>query len=513
MTTPVPAREVPALCTRHTVVDTPQAWSTVVQALEGQGRLLDAFLAEPCPWLALVLWLGPVSLRGRALREFVVQRLTQDLAQIDVLLTRQVNKILHHPAFQRLEASWRGLRYLVEQIPDGENVKVRVLSVTWREVARDLERALEFDQSQLFRKVYSEEFGTPGGEPFGVLLGDYEIRPRPGPEHPYDDVALLPSLAGVAAAAFAPFIAAAHPSLLELTSFSDLELTRNLTQTYDQVEYVKWRAFRDTEDARFVGLVLPRVLARLPYRDAASRVDGFRFCEEVSEPSGHNYLWGTAVYAFGAVLIRCFAQSGWLANIRGVELGLETGGIVTGLPQTSFGTDRPGVAPGSATDAIISDAQEKELADLGFIPLCHCQDTGLAAFYSNQSVQQPKTYDEPAATVNARLSAMLQYLLCVSRFAHYLKVLARDKVGSFTSPGELEDYLRRWLSNYVTANDNAGAEIKARYPLREARVQVRERADKPGTYACVIHLRPHFQLDQMVSAVKLVTEMSQVGPR
>ncbi len=474
---------------------------------------LDLFLSEPSPWKALAYWIGFTGPGGGpALRQRVLQRLNRDIARLDELLSRQVNAILHHPSFQKLEASWRGLRYLVEQIPEGEGLKLRVLTVTWKELARDAERAIEFDQSQLFRKVYGEEFGTPGGEPFSVLLGDYEIRHRSSPEHPSDDLEVLMSIAAVAAAAFAPFIAAAHPSLLDLTSFAELERPLNLARSFEQLEYLKWRTFRRLEDARFVGLTIPRVLMRLPYQDDGTRVDGFGFREEVGHPDRGGYLWGNAAYAFGAVLIRAFAESGWPAAIRGAQQGVVGGGLVTDLPAHSFATDRSGLAPKCSTDTIITDAQEKDLGELGFIPLCYCQDTELSAFYGNQSVQKPQQYDELPATMSARLSAMLQYTLCVSRFAHYLKVLARDKVGSFLGPADCEDHLRRWLTSYTTSNDNAGPELKARHPLREAKVQVRELPDKPGSYVCVAHLRPHFQLDQMVSSVKLVTELSPGRP-
>jgi type VI secretion system protein ImpD len=480
---------------------------------EQAGNALDQFLAEPSPWKALCLWLGPAARqRGPDLKCRLAQRLNRDIARIDALLTRQVNAILHHPGFQKLEASWRGLQYLVRQVPEGENVKVRVLNLSWRELTRDLERALEFDQSQLFRKVYNEEFGIAGGEPYGLLVGDYELHHRPGPDHPIDDVSALMSLSGVAAAAFAPFVAAAHPSLLQLGSFTELELPLNLPRTFEQAEYLKWRALRQTEDARFIALTLPRVLMRLPYKDDNSRADGFRFREDVEAPDRRQYLWGNAAYAFAAVVVRAFCQSGWLAGIRGVERGVEGGGLVTGLPVHSFGTDRTGVAPRCSTDAIITDAQEKELGELGFIPLCPCQDTDRAAFYGNQSVQKPAKYDELAATVNARLSAMLQYILCVSRFAHYLKVISRDKIGSFAGPAEVEAHLQRWLHQYLMGDDEGSLELKARYPLREAKAKVRERPDKPGSYLCVIHLRPHFQLDQMVTAVKLVTELAPSQP-
>jgi type VI secretion system ImpC/EvpB family protein len=472
------------------------------------GEVLEQFLREPSPGQALALWLGrSTTAREGLTKGQVARRLNRDIARLDALLSEQVNAILHHSHFQRLEASWRGLHYLVRQVPEGENIKVRVLNLPWRELVRDLERSLEFDQSQLFRQVYSAEFGTPGGEPFGVLLGDYEIRPHPGPGHPTDDVAALAAIAGVAAAAFAPFIAAAHPSLLDLDSFTTLERPGNLARTFEQPEYLKWRAFRRLEDARFVGLTLPRVLMRRPYPDGGPRVDGFCFREEVEKPDRSQYLWGSAAYAFGAVLVRAFAQSGWLAGIRGVPPGLDGGGLVSGLPAPAFDTDRAGVAPRCSTDVVITDAQDKVLGELGFLPLCHCQDTEWAAFRGSQSVQQPTAYDEEAATVNARLSAMLPYVFCVARVAHYLKVISRDKLGSFQGPADCEAYLRRWLNGYTNVNENPSLEQRARYPLREARVEVRERPGKPGQYLCVAHLRPHFQLDQMLSAVKLVTEL------
>jgi type VI secretion system ImpC/EvpB family protein len=483
------------------------------------GSLLDAdgleqFLREPDPWQALALWLDRMAVHsGPLTRQQVVALLCRDIARIDALLSRQVNAILHHPSFQKLEASWRGLRYLVEQTPEGENIKVRVLSVSWKELTRDLERALEFDQSQLFRKVYGEEFGTPGGEPFSILLGDYEIHHRPSPDHPFDDLTALLALSSVAAAAFAPFLAGVHPSLLDLESFTDLEKPLNLSRTFEPMEYLKWRTFRNTEDARFVGLVLPRVLMRLPHGDHSARVDGFRFREEVEGLGGARYLWGNAVYAFGGVVVRAFSQCGWLADIRGVPRAALDGGLVSGLPVQSFRTDRLGVAPKCSTDVQITDAQEKELGELGLIPLCHCPDTDVAAFYGNQSTQRPKKYDEAVGTANARLSAMLQYILCVARFAHYLKVLARDKIGSFREPADCEEYLSRWLGNYVTANDEVDLETKAKYPLREARVQIREHPGKPGSYLCVAHLRPHFQLDEVTTAVRLVTELAPSQPR
>ena len=389
---------------------------------------------------------------------------------------------------------------------EGENIKIRFLSAAWKDLVRDQERALEFDQSHLFRKVYNEEFGTPGGEPYSLLIGDYDIRPRPSAEHPIDDLGALQGIAGVAAAAFAPFIAGAHPTLLELNSFPDMESLASVGRHFTQLEYLKWKTFREAEDSRFVGLALPRIVMRAPYGDDLQREDGFRFREDVSAADRGGYLWGNAAFAFGAVAIRAFAETSWLADVRGVRRGEIGGGVVAGLPACGFSVGRGGGAR-SVTDAHVTDFQEKELTDLGFMPLCHCPDTELAAFYGTPSVQKPRMYDEPAATANARLSSMLHYTLCISRFAHYIKVMVRDRIGAFTSPAECEDRLRKWLQGYIVSNDDAAPDMKARYPLREAKVQVRELPGKPGTYSATIHLRPHFQLDQLSAGIKLTTEL------
>jgi type VI secretion system ImpC/EvpB family protein len=474
------------------------------------GSVLNRFLRERSPLKALAIWLVHVEgVAAPLTREDVLRLLAQDVARIDRLITGQVNAILHHPDFQRLEASWRGLRYLVQQVPEDASVKVRVLHLPWKELCRDLERALEFDQSQLFRKVYEEEFGTPGGQPFGVLLGDYELRHRVGPGSPTDDMRALARVSAVAAAAFAPFIAGAHPALLELDDFAELEQPLDLTRSFQSVNYLQWRTIRNSEDARFVGLTLPRVLMRLPYDGRRRRDDAFCFREDVERPDRSRYLWGSAVYAFGAVLVRTFAECGWLASIHGLPApGTLGGGLVTELPVASFDTDPERVAPRPSTDVQLTDRLEKELGELGFIPLCHCPDTDLAVFAGAQSVQKPAKYDEPSATTNARLSSMLQYMLCVARFAHFLKVIARDKVGSFATPESLEDHLNRWLMGYMTSNEADDDETLARYPLREARVQLREHPGKPGSYVCVIHLKPHTQVDQVATTIRLMTELT-----
>ena len=287
----------------------------------------------------------------------------------------------------------------------------------------DAERAIEFDQSQLFRKVYSEEFDTPGGQPFAALIGDYQVRPWPTAEHPQDDVAVLTAISHVAAAAFAPFVAGVHPAMFGLDDFGELERPRNLSTIFDQLEYLKWRTLRESEDSRFVGLTLPRMLMRLPYRDQGTRPAGFVFHEEVAGPDRGKYLWGNAAYAFGGVLIRSFAGSGWLADIRGVVRGVDGGGLVSSLPVHSFSTDPTGIVPKSSTEVVIADAQEQELSELGFIALCHCQDSEYSAFYTNQSIQKPRRYDRLAATMNAADIGHAPVHALRLAFAHYLKVL------------------------------------------------------------------------------------------
>jgi len=471
---------------------------------------LDEFLAEPSPQKALLQWL---TLRGLpAGKHEIAQVLSGDIARLDQLITRQVNAILHHPRFQKLEASWRGLQYLVDQGENAEGIKVRVLNVSWKELVRDVDQALEFDQSHLFHKVYSEEFGMPGGEPFGVLLGDYEIWPAPCAEHPIDDVEALTKISGVAAAAFAPFIAGVHPAMFGVDDFSALGQPLNLSAAFEQLEYVKWRGFRENDDSRFVGLTLPRVLMRLPYEDDGSRTDGFVYREDVAGPDRSKYLWGNAAYAFGAVLIRAYRDSGWLADIRGVRRDEVGGGLVTGLPVHSFSTDREGVATKCSTDMIISDFQEQGLSELGFIPLCHCADTEFSAFFATQSVQEPKKYDELEATMNARISAMLQYTLCVSLFAHYLKVVFRDSIGEFSSAGELQDQLQQWLAQYVCLDSQASREVKAELPLREAKVKIDPIPWRPGSYMCVARLWPHYDLDDLASTLTVKTELTAARP-
>lgn len=481
--------------------------------LSGAADVLDAFLAERSPERAVSLWFGagalPSDPRARTLR------VENDIARIDDLVRAQLDAVLHHPRFQRLEASWRGLRYLAERADaerggEGPPVKIRVLACSWAETARDLERAIDFDQSQLFRKIHDDGFGAAGGEPFGLILGDYDVSHRPRPGHPQGDVGILAAISHVAAASFAPFVAGCHPSLFGIDRFADLALPLDLAQNFALPEYARWTAFRKSEDSRFVALTVPRVLARLPWRDDGTRADGFRYHEEASLPDGSGLLWGTAVYAFGSVVARAFAEWSWPAEIRGLgDEGIKKG-VVDGLCVPDFETDRAGVAPKIPTDVVVTDRLEHELGDLGFISLCPLDGTRLAAFFATPSVQLPAQYDKRGTTNNAKLSTMVQYMLCVSRFAHFVKAMGRDKVGSYSTAAECRRELEDWLAKYTTGDDDASPATRARYPLRDAQVEVREQPGKAGAYFCVVHLRPHYQLDQVAAAVRLVTEFAPV---
>jgi type VI secretion system protein ImpD len=432
------------------------------------------------------------------------------VAELDELINTQLNAIIHHHKFQKLEASWRGLWLLAKQADGSQNIKLKFLNITWHEVVKDINRALEFDQSQLFKKIYSEEYGTPGGEPYGAIVGDYEISHRISEKHPHDDVSTLAGLAQISAAAFSPFIAAASPELFGMEDFSGLGLPLNLESIFSQKEYIKWKALREKEDSRFIGLTLPRVLMRPPYRTKPGSYKGIHFYEK-TDNKGRNHLWGNACYAFAAILIREFANVGWFGHIRGVPRNYISGGLVTALPVENFETDADSIAHKPVTDVVITDSREKDISELGFIPLCQGYLSPYATFYNNQSVQQPKQHHGADANTNAKLSSMLQHVLCGSRVAHYIKVMIRDKVGSFITADRCETFLRDWLLNYTTGREDLEWEEQARYPLKEGSVRVKEHPSKPGEFVCVIHLQPHYQLDQMVSELELVTELASVG--
>ncbi len=483
------------------------ATPAAAQVQEAQGGLLDQILTE-----------GRVSAevstreRGRDMIQSFLSEVLEGhvtisrdtetminnlIAQIDHLLSIQLNEIVHYPSFQKLEASWRGLKYLMDQSETGTMLKIRVLNVSKKDLLRDLQRAPEFDQSAFFKKVYEEEFGVFGGDPFSSLIGDYEFTNHP------EDMELLEKVSQVAAAAHAPFLTAASSQLLSMESYTTLDQPRDIGKIFDQTTYAKWKSFRQSEDAKYVGLTCPRILMRLPYGAATKPVEAFSYEEGVDGTDHSKYLWGNAAYALGARLTNAFAMYGWCTAIRGVE----GGGLVEGLPAHTFTTDEGDVALKCPTEIAITDRREKELADAGLIPLVHCKGTDKAAFFSVQSANKPKLYDSDSANANARISAQLPYMMAVCRFAHYLKSMMRDKIGSFMSRADAESFLNRWISQYVTLDDSASQATKAQYPLREARVDVQEVPGKPGVYRAIAFLRPHFQLDELNVSLRLVAEL------
>jgi len=450
--------------------------------------------------------------RGRDLvKEFVSQvleghmTLTRDaeasiqtrIAQIDRLISLQLNEVLHYPAFQKLEGTWRGIKYLVDQSETSEMLKIKVLNASKRDLLKDLQRAPEFDQSALFKKVYEEEFGVFGGAPFAALMGDYEFGRGP------DDMELLERVSQVASAAHAPFLSAAGSDLLNLGSYTQLGAPRDIGKIFDSTEYAKWKGFRQSDDSRYVALALPHILMRVPYGKENKQIEAFDYEEGVDGSDHSKYLWGNAAYALAARLTNSFAKYGWCAAIRGVE----GGGLVDGLPVHNFRTDDGDVALKCPTEVAITDRREKELADQGLVPLVHCKGTDYAAFFSVQTANRPKLYDKEAANANARLSAQLPYILAMSRFAHYLKAMMRDKIGSFMSRQDCEKFLNQWIMQYVCADDNASQAAKAKLPLREAAIQVSEIPGKPGAYRAVAFLKPHFQLDELSVSLRLVADL------
>jgi type VI secretion system protein ImpC len=431
----------------------------------------------------------------------VVNSINAWIAGIDRKLSEQLSEVMHSNEFQKLEGTWRGLHYLVHQSETGETLKIRVLNVKKNELQKDLEKAVEFDQSTLFRKCYEEEYGQLGGEPYGLLVGDYHF------SRSADDVNLLRLISNCAAAAHAPFITGADPRLLNMETFTELSGPRDLAKIFQGAEYAAWRSFRDSEDARYVGMTLPNVLGRLPYGEDFKKVEAFNFEEKVNGSDHQQYLWMNASWAYAARVTDAFAKHGWFAQIRGVE----GGGKVEGLPVHTFPTDDGDVAMKCPTEIAITDRREFELSNLGFLPLLHAKNTDYAVFLGAQSCQKPKTYFEDDANANAELSAKVNYLLCVSRFAHYLKVMARDKIGSSMERAQCQEWLNDWISNYVCDPSTAGDETKAERPLSEARVEVREIAGRPGWYEAVAYLRPHFQMETLGASMRLVAEVPKQG--
>lgn len=469
-----------------------------------------ALVAENDPGAILRAWFGAARLRAIAAgpdrRAVLEEALDRDIAALDGMISRQLDAVLHAPRLRRLEGSWRGLHWLVDGSVQDRLVKVRLLPVRWADLARDLQRAVEFDQSALFRLIYEEEFGTPGGEPFGMLTADFEIRPGPGPGHPVDDVTVLNQLAAVGAAAFCPVVLPASPALLGLDAFHELGATLSLSDILRGPERARWRTLASREDTRFLALVLPRTLGRAPWEDDGSRADRFRY----REAAGHadQRVWTSATYALAAVAARAFTRYRWPGEIRGADPGWDaTGGVVETLPHQRFRADPPGPPPRPPLEVSLTDDQEREAADGGLIALCGLEALPEASFGAVPSLHKPPRMTAQAAEANQRLSAQLNSVLCVSRFAHVLKLMGRDMVGSFMAAEDVELRLQQWLNRHVSGLAGGG-DTASRYPLRDARVEVRERPGRPGTYGCTVHLQPHYQLDEVGAAFRLVTDLN-----
>ena len=422
------------------------------------------------------------------------------IAEIDKKLSEQVNAILHHAELQQLESAWRGLHYLVNNTETDEQLKIRVMSISKNDLGKTLKRykGTAWDQSPIFKRVYEEEFGQFGGEPFGAIVGDYYF------DHSPPDVELLGEIAKVSAAAHSPFIAAVNPSLMQMGSWQELANPRDLTKIFSTPEYAAWKSLRESDDARYIGLAMPRFLARLPYGSKTNPVEEFNFEEETGGGEHAKYTWANSAYAMATNINRSFKTYGWCTRIRGVEAG----GAVEGLPAHTFPTDEGGVAMKCPTEIAISDRREAELAKNGFMPLVHRKNSDFAAFIGAQSLQKPAEYDDPDATANANLAARLPYLFACNRFAHYLKCIVRDKVGSFKEKSDMERWLNKWIMNYVDGDPvNSSEETKARKPLAAAEVVVEEVEGNPGYYSSKFFLRPHYQLEGLTVSLRLVSKL------
>ena len=442
----------------------------------------------------------PVALRGA---------LDRDIVSIDEIIAAQLDEILHHPRLTVLEGRWRGIDWLLHSYDPGARIKLRLLNITWAELSRDLERAAEFDQSQLFQRIYEDEFGMPGGEPFGLLLIDHEVHHLPSAAG--DHVSAIKSLAAIAAAAFVPMVLPASPALLEVDGFGSLAASLQPASPLRGPSHARWRSLRSREDMRFICVTLPRVLARTPWRDDPARHDGFRYVEYA--PDANSRVWMSAAFPFASCVARAFAAYSWPADVRGVETDQEAGGVVLHLPTETFETDpgRSWVRP--SLDLMLTDVQERDLIEAGLLPLCSVPFGEEVAFSSVRSLQEPTRMTAELATANAYVSAQINSMLCIGRFAHYIKVMGRDMVGSMLTADEIERRLQQWLNTYVNSNVNSSRDSRAREPLVAGRVTVTEPRERPGVFGCVIHLQPHFQLDDVSATFRLVTDLSAPGRR
>ena len=442
---------------------------------------------------------GQALEHANLISENSVKTIESIIAELDKKLSAQVNLILHNEKFQEIESAWRGLSYLVNNTETSESMKIRVMNISKKDLAKTLKKykGTAWDQSPLFKRLYEDEYGTAGGEPFGCLIGDYYF------DQSAPDLEIMKGMAQIASAAHMPFISAASPAIMNMESWQELSNPRDLTKIFQTPEYAAWRSFRESEDSRYVALTLPRVLSRMPYGEKTNPVEEFNFEEDTGAGASEKYNWMNAAYAMGVNIDRSFTEYGWCARIRGVE----SGGAVESLPTHTFPTDDGGMAMKCPTEIAITDRREAVLSKNGFLPLCHWKNTDYAVFLGGQTVNKPQEYDNPDATANANLSARLPYIFATCRFAHYLKCIVRDKVGSFKEAADMQRWLGNWIANYVTSDPNASEEVKAKYPLAEAKVEVEEEEGNPGYYRARFYLRPHYQLEGLTTSLRLVCKV------
>jgi type VI secretion system protein ImpC len=494
------AEETKAAATTTTTEFDPAKW---LDQVADKMKVSDDAAARRRGLAALNDFIASAVQPGQVVNKDVETNIKMWIGAIDQKMTAQMNEILHNPVLQKLEGTWRGLQYLVKQTNTGDHLQIRVLNVTKDEIRSDLEKAVEFDMSETFKKVYEEEYGTLGGFPFGMLMTDYDYDIRRSA-----DVKVLQGLAGVAAAAHAPLVGAVSPKSFNMDRFSELSNPRDLATIFTGPDYAAWKSFRESDDSRYVALTCPRVLAREVYGAKFNKVAEFNFEESVDGTDHDKYLWMNAAWAYATRVTDAYDKFGWMARTRGVE----GGGKVEGLPVHTFPTDDGHVAMKCPTEIAITDRREQELEKLGFLSLVHCKGRDFAAFMSATSCQKPQKYDRPGATANALLSTKFNQLMCVSRFAHFLKVMVRNRIGSFMERGDMEKWLNRWINNYTLGNpETASEEDKASKPLASAEIKVQDVPGQPGSYRAVAHMRPHFQLESLDISLRMVAKQLGQG--
>lgn len=485
------------------------AGQPAAEATEAGPSLLDQAITatrqtEPSRAQELLATLAEEAMKGTVTwSKNLTVTFREAIAGIDATISKQLAAVMHSQDFKKLEGSWRGLNHLVMNSETGSGLKIRMFNAKKKELFKDLSKAVEFDQSETWKKLYENEFGTPGGEPYGALIGDFEFSNHP------DDIELLSNMSNVAAGSFAPFITAPSASFFGFDSWEELSKPRDLEKIFESQEYTKWRSFRESEDSRFVTMTMPRALARLPYGGATKPIEEFDF-EEIDGSGSLNhdeYCWMNSAYVMGTTLTQSFAENGWCTAIRGAE----GGGKVENLPTHVFTSDDGDTDSKCPTEIAITDRREAELSKCGFLPLCHYKNTDYSVFFGAQTTQKAKKYDDPDATANAAIGARLPYLMATSRFAHYLKCMARDKIGSFMEASDCEVWMNNWIQNFVNANQSAGQEMKAKYPLAEAKVEVKEIPGAPGSFNAVAHMRPWLQMEELTTSMRMVAKIPQMG--